>query len=382
MTTPLFDRLDRELEARRRGNLFRAIPQHRPVVGLGIDLSSNSYLALHADPDINAEARRLKGDALCGNLASRLIRETSPLAGTLEAELAAWKKTEAALLFNSGYAANLGILQAVCSRETVVFCDRLNHASILDGILLSGARLERYHHGDCDDLARRLAASNAPEKLIVTDAVFSMDGDCAPLPAIVELGRAYNCCIMVDEAHAVGVLGARGSGLVEAYGVADAVDICIGTLSKAVAGVGGFFAGSKFLHDYLINHARSFIYSTALPHADYAFDCAAVRHIRANPGLGATLLEKTAAFRDTLHDLGFDTLNSTTQIVPCIIGDNGKALALSEFLAQRNIFAPAVRPPSVPPHTARIRFSVHLGLSTDDEASVFAALQKWKSRND
>jgi 8-amino-7-oxononanoate synthase len=376
---PLFERLSKDLDDRKLGGLLRKIPEAGPSALSGaIDLSTNSYLALHANGEVAEAAQKLAGGALHGNLASRLISETSPLAAALEAELAAWKKTEAALLFNSGYAANVGILQALCTRDTEVFCDRFNHASIIDGIKLAGCKLSRYRHNDMADLKRRLAASRAREKIIVTDTVFSMDGDCALLADIGELAATHGCCVMVDEAHATGVFGPTGSGLVEALGMEGAIDIRMGTLSKAVAGVGGFFAGSALVRDYLVNHARSLIYSTGLPHAAVAFDLAAVRHIRAHPDSGAALLRKARDFRERLHSLGFDTFASTTQIIPCRIGNDKKAVELSAFLRDRGIIAPAIRPPTVPMRSARVRLSVHAAFTKEQDEKVIAALQEWK----
>lgn len=379
MNGPLAERLSRELDERRRSGLLRSIPEHRPQA---IDLSTNSYLALHRNTEIAAEAQRLAGTVFHGNLASRLISETSPLAAELEAELAAWKKTEAALLFNSGYAANIGILQSLCTRDTEVFCDRLNHASIIDGLRLSGCRFRRYRHCDMTDLKRLLAASKAKEKFIVTDTVFSMDGDCTPIADIVDLAKSFGCCVMVDEAHAAGIFGENASGLTEATGVAGAIDIRMGTLSKAIAGVGGFFAGSTLLRDYLVNHARSLIYSTGLPHAAVAFDLAAIRHIRTHPEAGRELLDKAELFREQLRGLGFDTLASTTQIVPCCTGNELKATELSRFLRDRGILAPAIRPPTVPKGSSRVRFSVHLGFTGAQEETVLAALKEWKTLHD
>lgn len=378
MRGPLAERLSRELEERRSQKLLRAIPElHKQE----IDLSTNSYLALHLNTEVAAEAQRLAGTVLHGNLASRLISETSPLAAQLETELAAWKKTEAALLFNSGYAANIGILQAVAARDTIVFCDRLNHASIIDGMRLSCCKFRRYGHCDMAELKSLLETSKAKEKIIITDTVFSMDGDCAPLADIVELAESNDCCVMVDEAHATGVFGPTAGGLAEAAGVAEAIDIRMGTLSKAIAGVGGFFAGSALLRDYLVNHARSLIYSTGLPHAAVAFDLAAVRHIRAHPETGRTLLEKAMGFRERLHGLGFDTMASTTQIVPCRTGTSADTVALSAFLRERGILAPAIRPPTVPKGTSRVRFSLHSGFSGDQEETVIAALKEWKKKH-
>jgi 8-amino-7-oxononanoate synthase len=378
MHGPLAERLSQELDERRRNGLLRIIPEHRAPA---IDLSTNSYLSLDRNTEVASEAQRLAGPVLHGNLASRLISETSPLAAELEAELGAWKKTEAALLFNSGYAANIGILQAIATRDTEVFSDRLNHASIIDGLRLSGCRLHRYRHCDMTDLKRLLAASKAKERIIVTDTVFSMDGDCAPLADIAEIAKTHGCCVMVDEAHATGVFGKNAGGLAEALGVSGAIDIRMGTLSKAIAGVGGFFAGSVLLRDYLVNHARSLIYSTGLPHAAVAFDLAAVRHIRARPEAGRELLEKSKGFRERLRVIGFDTLTSTTQIVPCCIGNDLKATQLSLFLRDRGILAPAIRPPTVPKGSSRVRFSVHSGFTGEQEDKVIAAFKEWKHLN-
>ncbi|MBN2187967.1 MAG: 8-amino-7-oxononanoate synthase [Chitinispirillaceae bacterium] len=375
MRGPLAERLSHELDERRRNGLLRIIPEHRPRQ---IDLSTNSYLSLHTNGDVAAAALKLAAGRLHGNLASRLICETSPLAAQLEAELANWKKTEAALLFNSGYAANIGILQAVATRDTELFSDRLNHASIIDGLRLSGCRFRRYRHSDMADLKRLVSASKAREKIIVTDSVFSMDGDCAPLPDIVDVAQTYGCCVMVDEAHATGIFGKNAGGMAEALGVSDSIDICMGTLSKAIAGVGGFLAGSTLLRDYLVNHARSLIYSTGLPPAAAAFDLAAVRHIRAHPERGRRLLEKADKFRGKLRSLGFDTLASATQIVPCRTGSSADAVALSAFLRERGIIAPAIRPPTVPKHGARIRFSLYDSFSEAEEKTVIAALKEWK----
>jgi 8-amino-7-oxononanoate synthase len=374
--SPICERLAAELEERKKGNLLRS-----PGVsgnGVRIDLSTNSYLALHEDQNVAAEARDLTDNCFSGNLASRLIETRSPLYQTLESELAGWKKTEAALVFNSGYAANLGIIQSLCTRDTEVFCDKLNHASVIDGIRLSGAWLVRYAHCDMDDLRKRLGASKKKEKLIVTDSVFSMDGDITPLADICALAKQYSCMVMVDEAHAAGVFGETLGGYAEECGVEKDVDVVMGTLSKAVAGHGGFFAGSMLLRDCFINKARSLIYSTALPQSVLAHDLAAVRYIRSHPEMGKKLQEKARVFRVGIKALGFNTLNSATQIVPCIVKSNSEALELSVFLMQRGIKAPAIRPPTVPAGTSRIRFSIHLGCSTDDLAFVVDQLKEWK----
>jgi len=362
-------------------HLLRTIPAFESNRGNGIDLSTNSYLALQENHEVSAAAQRLVNSKLYGNLASRLISEHSPLFTELEKEISEWKNTESALVFNSGYAANIGVLQAICTRDTEVFSDRFNHASIIDGIQLSGCRLSRYRHLDMADLRNRLKSSKSKEKLIITDTVFSMDGDRAPLPDICELAGRYNCMVMVDEAHATGIFGESGSGLVERLGVAPQIDIRIGTFSKALAGLGGFFAGSAALRLFFVNLARSLIYSTALPNCVLAHNLAAVRYIRENANhLGKQLTERADDFRAFLFQCGFGTMQSTTQIVPCIFSNEREALELASFLKTRGIFAPAIRPPTVPPGTARVRFSLHLGITSSQQAFVHDALREWSVR--
>jgi len=374
--TPIYDRIEREICQRKDQAMLRSIRPARSETL--IDLSTNSYLALHCEPQVIALARVLTVDGLGGNLASRLVSEHSQLFSTLESEIASWEKTESALVFTSGYMANVGIIQALCTRDTEVFCDRLNHASIYDGIALSRCKLVRYRHNDMSDLQSRLETSRAEEKLIVTDTIFSMDGDRAPLEDIAALARKYHCMVMVDEAHATGIFGRDGSGLVEATGTADAIDIRMGTLSKALAGLGGYFAGSEQLREYFVNFSRSLIYSTGLPHATLAFTIAAIRFIRQNQGIGAALLDKAAHLRKRIQDTGFSTLDSTSQIIPCIVRSTGEALELSAYLRTQGINAPAIRPPTVPEGVSRIRVSCHRGLSVQDEDLFIDKLTQWK----
>lgn len=377
--SPIYGRIRRTLAQRRAENLFRTLPP--PNRDVDVDLSTNSYLALQNLQEVSDDCRRLAGECFGGNLASRLIETRSTLYPILEEELAAWNGTETALLFNSGYALNLGALQALCTGETEVFSDRYNHASIIDGIRLSGAKKSIYRHCDPTDLRDLLAASSAREKLIVTDSVFSVDGDRAPLSDICELARKYDALLMVDEAHGIGIFGENQSGLIEELGLEHYVDIRMGTLSKAIAGLGGFFAGSTVMKDFLVNHARSVIYSTGLPHPVLAYNLAAVRYIRRTPGLGKELLRRASIFRDKLQALGYDTLQTTTQIVPCLIGDEGKVIQLSKDLLGERVKVPELRPPTVPPGTARLRFSIHLGVSEEQMDFVLHALKKWKQRN-
>jgi 8-amino-7-oxononanoate synthase len=341
-------------------------------------MSTNSYLGLHDNNEVAQVACKLAGEQLSGNCASRLVSSLSPLFDELENEIASWKGTPSALLFNSGYAANIGMIQAICTRSTEVFSDKLNHASIIDGIRLSEATMIRYRHCDMADLKAKLEASDAQEKLIITDTVFSMDGDCALLNDICDLAQKHKCMVMVDEAHATGIFGATGSGLVEEYGLEQHIDIRMGTLSKSVAGLGGYFAGSSDLRDFFVNNARSLIFSTALPHSVLAYNLAAIRYIRQHPNNGKNVLAMAQTFRNALNKMGFSTLTSATQIVPCLCGNEHTAVAMSQFLYRNCIKTPAIRPPTVPPNTSRIRFSVHGGLTNDNLQLVINTLQQWR----
>jgi 8-amino-7-oxononanoate synthase len=375
----VLDRIERDLGGRKARGLFRTTAAEAPDASQ--DLSTNSYLSLHVNDEVTGAARALCPEDRSGNLASRLVATRSGLYEELERELADWKRCEASLVFNAGYAANVGIIQALCGRDTAVFSDRLNHASIIDGIRLSGARMHRYRHRDMDDLARKLRGSTSREKLIVTDTVFSMDGDRAPLADICDLAEEQGALVMVDEAHATGVFGGTLSGLVEEENLGARVAVRVGTLSKSIAGLGGFFAGTRRLRDFLVNHARSLIYSTALPPSVLAYDLAAVRYIRSHPSLGAEVLDLAAGFRGALGELGYDTLGSTTQIVPCLAGDEASAQAMAAELSRHGIAVPPVRPPTVPAGTARLRFSIHAGVAQSTLDRVVGILDRWKRRH-
>jgi 8-amino-7-oxononanoate synthase len=377
---PLYQKICQNLEDKKKLSLLRRTAPWQPDTAL--DLSSNSYLNLHANQELHARALSLIQQQTAGNLASRLIATASPLYEQLETELAEWKSCESALLFNSGYAANVGIVQALAGRDTHIFSDKLNHASIVDGIRLSGATLQRYHHVDCTHLEQLLKKSCAREKLIITDTVFSMDGDRAPLRDICTLAERYNALLMVDEAHAAGMLGATASGLVEELGVEKQVAIRVGTLSKALAGLGGFFAGDSALREYLVNNARSLIYSTALPHSVLAFNLTALRHVRAHPQEGAALIKRAQRFAAMLQDGGFDTLGSSTQIVPCLTHSEERALQLSQLLREQAIKVAAIRPPTVPAGSARLRFSIHTGVEDGALEQIVAILTQWRKNHD
>lgn len=358
----------------RNSDSYRTIPPiddgaSREILYSGtklLNLASNNYLGISSHPELIKGAAKALTRHGCSSGASRLITGNFALAETLEAELATFKYQEAALVTGSGYAANLAVFSALADRHTVVFSDRLNHASIIDGILLSGARLVRYRHLDTDHLEQLLERERQVEKkIVVTDTVFSMDGDVAPLARIVELGKAHGALIVVDEAHATGILG-RGRGLAAALGLSDDVDVHVGTLSKALGSHGGFIAGRIETIELLRNRGRSFIFSTALPPAVLGASLAALRHVKANLGEGARLMRVAQDIRDHLTGLGFDTMGSTTQIIPVACGRNRVALHAQALLRGEGLLVAAVRPPTVPQGSARLRLSLRADLTDQD----------------
>jgi len=379
--SPLLDRLQRDIDERKVAGLFRQTGTYSASTTV-LDCSTNSYLGLHANKEIAHSAIALSQGISCGNLASRLVAETTPLYRLLEQEIAAWEGTDDALVFTSGYAANIGILQALCSRTTEVFTDRLNHASIYDGIRLSGCTMSRYRHCDIDDLRRLLHKSTSAEKIIITDTIFSMDGDRAPLAEIAALAEQYSALVIVDEAHATGLFGEQGSGLVEATGTASAIAVRMGTLSKALAGLGGYVAISTLLRDYFVNFSRSMIYSTGLPGSVLAQSIAAIRYVRSHPECGRDLQESANRFREKLNTAGFTTTPSTTQIIPCYTNSAREAVALKEYLATHGITVPAIRPPTVPEGTSRLRFSWSLLCGDDDADRIVSHLVHWRKQHE
>jgi 8-amino-7-oxononanoate synthase len=322
-----------------------------------VNLSSNNYLGLAAHPAVVA-AMGAAGERGAGSTASRLVVGTDPDTTALEDELAAWKGSEAALLYGSGYLANVGVLTALAGRGDHVFSDRLNHASIVDGCRLTGATIHRYRHADAEHLASLLAAAEEGRKLVVTESVFSMDGDVAPLADIADLAAHHDAALIVDEAHAAGVFAAEGQGLVHELGLAGRVDVVIGTLGKAFGVFGAYAAGPRVWIDWLLNASRPFVFTTALPPAVIGGIREALRLVASAGAARATLAARASAFRAQLAELGLDTAGSTTQIVPVVVGENESAVAFSAELERRGVLGVAIRPPTVPAGTARIRFSL------------------------
>jgi len=324
-----------------------------------LDLSSNDYLGLSEHPRLKDASKKAIDELGVSASASRLLSGDLVLYHKLEEKIATFKGKESALIFNSGYQANVGIISAFCKRGDVIFSDKLNHASIVDGILLSGAKFFRFKHNDVNhlELLLKRERNKYRECLIVTETVFSMDGDICPLREIVELKGKYNCTLMVDEAHATGIFGRSGSGVVEEEAMTEKVDLIMGTFSKALGSFGAYIAGAKRIIDYLINSSRSFTYSTAMPPSVAAANLVSLGLIKEEPFRRERLLENSNYFRQELKMKGF-AIRGSSQIVPLILGDSEKAIGLSKNLQNRGYWVLPIRPPTVPDGEARLRFSL------------------------
>lgn len=342
-------------------------------------MCSNDYLGLAAHPALRTAAEEAMERCGFGSGASRLVSGTSMLHEELEKRLAVVKGTEAAILFNSGYAANTGIIPAITGNGDVILSDSLNHASIIDGCRLSNADVFVYRHKDAGHVESILRKNlNAHRKLIVTDGVFSMDGDIAPLPELVELAEKYDAILMVDDAHGTGVLGETGRGTAEHFGLAHRVHIQMGTLGKAFGSFGAYAAGDRDLIDFLVNRSRSFIYSTALPPALCAASLAALDIAEREPERRVKLWMIRTRFVEGIRSLGIDTGDSETPIVPLILGNAEKTVQAAEKLTEYGVLAPAIRPPTVPTHAARIRTTVTAAHSADDIDTALDAIKRLK----
>ena len=342
-----------------------------------LDFSSNDYLALSNHPALKhaaIEATKAWGTSAA---ASRLLSGDLTIHHELEDAVAAFKEKEAALVFNSGYQANVGIISALCGKGDAVFCDRTGHASMLDGIALSGAKLLRFAHNDADHLEQLLDkhAGSFRRRLIVTESIFSMNGQAAPLSTLADLAGRYDCLFMVDEAHATGIFGENGSGRVEQDGLTDRVDIIMGTFGKALGSFGAYAACSEPMKQYLLNTCRSFIYTTALPPSVMAASLAALHVVRTEPFRRRELLEHAACFREALASAGLHGTGDG-QIVSVVIGDAARTVALSEALETQGFYACAIRPPTVAPGGSLLRFSLCYDHKRDDLERLARTLGK------
>ncbi|SFG53067.1 glycine C-acetyltransferase [Planifilum fulgidum] len=379
------EHLEREIETWRQEGVFRPLTeieseQGSRVVIRGkevIQLSSNNYLGLTTHPRLKEAALEAVRTYGAGTGSVRTIAGTFSMHERFEEKLARFKHTEAALVFQSGFTANVGVIASILGEEDVVISDELNHASIIDGIRLTKASRRIYRHSDLDDLEKALKETqSARTRLVVTDGVFSMDGDIAPLKEIVELCERYDAIVMVDDAHASGVLGKNGRGTVDHFGLHGRVHIQVGTLSKAIGVLGGYVAGSRTLRDYLIHRARPFLFSTSHPPAVTAACSAAIDVLLEEPELIDRLWENTRFFKEGLRKLGFDIGDSQTPITPVIVGEGAKAMALSDALFEEGVYAQGIAYPTVPKGKARVRTIVTATHTREDLQQALDAFER------
>ena len=356
--------LGQELDALRDQKLFRHLRilddeqkahttvDHRSVV----NLSSNNYLGLTTHPRLREKALKAIQDYGVGTGSVRTIAGTMEIHMELERRLAAFKKVEKVVVFQSGFAANAGTVSAILTKDDVVISDELNHASIIDGCRLSRATIKVFPHKDVDAARRIIKELPASQrKLLITDGVFSMDGDLGPLPALCELAEETGCIMMVDDAHASGVFGTNGRGTVDHFGMHGRVDVQVGTLSKAMGALGGYVAGSGDLIDFLYHRARPFLFSTSHPPSVVLSCLAALDVLMEEPEIIERLWENTRFFKEGLHRLGFNTGMSESPITPVIAGEGAKAMELSDKLFERGVFAQGIAFPTVARDKARVR---------------------------
>jgi len=340
------------------------------------NFSSNDYLGLANHPRLRAAAHAAIDAYGVGAGASPLVSGHLRAHEEAEQRFARFSNLPRALLFASGYAANLGVMAALCDRHAEVFGDRVNHACLHDGALLSRATFTRYRHLDMEGLARALAASSAEVKLIATDAVFSMDGDIAPLREMLRLADAHDAWLLVDDAHGMGVLGATGRGSLEHFGLASPRIVYMATLGKALGGYGAFVAGAPEVIDWLVQRARTLVYSTALPPMAAAVAVAAMDVIDEEPQRVARLGERIAQFRAAAEAAGLHLLPSRTAIQPLVVGDSQASVAASSHLAEQGFLVPAIRPPTVREGTARLRISLCADHAGEEVAALAGALAR------
>ena len=354
-----------QLDSKIENHNLRTLREYCPIDAVRVKrddkeylmMASNNYLGLTFDTRVIEGALKGAQQYGTGSGGSRLVSGTFPLFTELERSLAKFKNTEKALVFNTGYMANVGTISAVADKNTIIFSDALNHASIIDGCRLSRGTVKTYSHCDIDELKYLLKqVDRNTRKLIVTDGVFSMDGDIAPLDKLYELSREYNALLMVDDAHATGTIG-NGHGTAAYFGLEKDVDIQLGTLSKSLGSVGGYVAANSTIIDYLVNTSRSFIFSTALSPADIGAALAALYVLESDVSVLQRLHENVNYMADQLISMGINATNETP-IFPILIGRNEDTLTVSEYLYENGIIGTAIRPPTVPVGESRIRLTV------------------------
>lgn len=378
--------IEQELKEIKNKDLFRILTElesaQSPEITIDgekyILLSSNSYLGLTVEPKVIKAAIAAIEKYGTGSGGSRLVSGSTDLHRQLEQRIAKFKKTESAILFSTGYLANVGTISTLIGKDDIVYSDELNHASIIDGCRLSKPKIRIYKHLDTEHLKDLLEkdVNNKCKKLIVTDTVFSMDGDLAPLPEIADLADKYGCMFMIDEAHSTGVLGKRGSGGTEYFGIEDRVPIVMGTLSKAVGSLGGYIAGSQKLIDFIRNRVRSYIFDTSLPASSLAASLAAIDIIEFEPGRREYLWKLINKFKKGLEEIGLTILPSHSAVIPVLIGEAQSTLGFAKSLRENGIYTPAVRPPSVPEGMCRIRATL---MAKHSEKQIEKALEAFRN---
>lgn len=342
-----------------------------------LNFCSNDYLGLANHPDLVQSFKNAADTYGVGSGASHLINGHSAAHQNLELELAEFTGRDRALLFSTGYMANLGVISALCGRNDAVFEDRLNHASLIDAALLSRATLKRYRHNDYAHLDETLKQAKGNRKLVVTDGVFSMDGDLAPMPELASVAQQHQAWLMVDDAHGIGFLGAKGSGTLEQFNLSQQdVPILMGTLGKALGTFGAFIAGSEELIETLIQNARTYIYTTALPPAVAAATRTSLGLIKTESWRRQHLAELIGAFRSGADRIGLNLMPSQTPIQPLHVGDAKQAIAISEELRRAGFLISAIRPPTVPEGTSRLRITLTAGHTNQHIAALLEALDK------
>ncbi len=381
-----FEALQEELETLEERGLYRNCRRIDAVEGgriringrWKINLASNNYLGLAQHPCVIAAAEEASRQFGVGSGSARLIGGTFPPHEALEEELARFKQAESAILFSTGYMASLGVVAALTGPEDLVIGDRLNHASLMDACRLSGTTLKVYPHKDVQRLeeALRLRRGRYRRAVVVTEGLFSMDGDIPPLPEIVQIARRYDAWVLVDDAHATGVLGASGRGSLEHFDLPAEGILQMGTLSKGLGSMGGFLAGPRVVVDLLRNRARSFIYTTALPPACAAAAREAIRVLREEPVWRDRLWSNTRRWIQGLQRIGVDLLSQESPIVPIQTGGNRETMQMAHALLEASVFAPGIRPPTVPDGTGRVRTSVTALHTEEDLDSALKVFEK------
>ncbi len=377
----LYDQLD-DLKGK---DLYRSLKEVQGPQGTSITIdgrkalqfSSNDYLGLANHPRLKAAAREAVEHYGAGAGSSRLVCGNIDLNRKLEEKVARLKKKDAALLYSTGYMANLGIIAALTGEGDLIVSDEFNHASIVDACRLSKAQVGIYPHKRMDVLEQLLTgAGGFRRRLMVTDGIFSMDGDIAPLPDLVALAEQYNCMLMVDDAHATGALGPNGGGTGDHFGLAEKIDIAMGTFGKALGGFGAFVAGDRRLREFLINRSRPFMFTTGLPPSVIASAVAALAVVEEEPELRARLRDNANRLRQGITQLGFTVPGGETQIIPLLVGDASLTMQMAALLLEEGVFIQGIRPPSVPQGTSRLRITVSAAHSPGEVAFALEALEK------